>query len=66
MPIQNIENKLIAVLNFSVIWAVKYITILYLDDQHRNTNMNNKDYLVGQLDIIKILNLRINYYPHAN
>ena len=63
MPIQNIENKLIAVLNFSVIWAVKYITILYLDDQHRNTNMNNKDYLVGQLDII---NLRINYYPHAN
>ena len=66
MPIQNIENKLIAVLYFSVIRAVKYITILYLDDQHRNTNMNNKDYLVGQLDIIKILNLRINYYPHAN
>ena len=33
----------IAVLYFSVIWAVKY------DDQHRNPNIIDKDHLVRQL-----------------
>ena len=34
--------------------ALYYIVGLWnIDDQHRNTNMNNKDNLVGQLDIIK-------------
>ena len=32
-----------AVLYFSVIWLSN------IDDEHRNTNMNNKDHLVGQL-----------------
>ena len=26
-----------------------FISDIHLDDQHRNTNMNDKDHLVGQL-----------------
>ena len=32
-----------------------------IDDQHRNTNMNNKDHLVGQLTTLKL-----SKYPHFN
>ena len=41
--------KHIDVLYFYYIWDGKYIFDVDVDDQHRNTNMNDKDHLVGQL-----------------